>query len=77
MDLLKGFPRAVWSEANLDILRWVLHRMRVNGIPSTKASARAQKVLASALGANTTLVWGSMSNVFSVNSLEKILQNVC
>ncbi|KAI0262219.1 hypothetical protein BC834DRAFT_940012 [Gloeopeniophorella convolvens] len=75
MDILGAFPRAVFSEAETDIVRWVATKLGVLRLPSAHAVKRQRDLVLSLAGSGPTSVTSSHKNLYSITDLSQILRH--
>lgn len=76
MQVMSGFPRAVFSNPELDSVRWCTSKCGVPGFPKSSELAKHRETLIEVCGAGTRIVDGKLGNTFAVNDLATILKHV-
>lgn len=74
--LLSAFPRAVFSEPELEITRWFASRFGIKKLPSIRAVKQRKNEILKQAGNAPTLVKGTLGNHFSVAKLARIIEHV-
>ncbi|KAG9084851.1 hypothetical protein FS749_004901 [Ceratobasidium sp. UAMH 11750] len=73
LTALSGFPRALYSQPELEVLTWFTGRLGVTGLSSLDQLRAIRKRIAGTFGSNPRLVTSAAGNVFSHNSLSTII----
>ncbi|KAG9096191.1 hypothetical protein FS749_008953 [Ceratobasidium sp. UAMH 11750] len=73
LTALSGFPRALYSQPELEVLTWFTERLGLSGLSSLDRLRTIRKRIADNFGSNPRLVTSAAGNVFSHNSLSTII----
>lgn len=76
IDTMSAFPRSVFSQTEMDAMRWFTTKCGIRGLPTLSDVQRHRKAILQAAGAGTKLVQGALGNSFAVNDLGRILAHV-
>ncbi|KAJ7455176.1 hypothetical protein FB451DRAFT_1184503 [Mycena latifolia] len=75
LDLMSGFPRACFSEKELNATRWYAKMNGVSRQPTIKQVKNHREGILNVAGVKTTLFDGTLGNCFAVNDWFKILKH--
>ncbi|KAJ6460727.1 hypothetical protein DFH09DRAFT_1496906, partial [Mycena vulgaris] len=75
LDIMSGFPRACFSEKELNATRWYAKKNGVSGQPTIKQVKNHREDILNVAGLDTKLVDGKLGNCFAVNDWFKILKH--
>ncbi|KAF8171202.1 hypothetical protein K438DRAFT_1613188, partial [Mycena galopus ATCC 62051] len=75
LDLMSGFPRACFSEKELNATRWYAKKNGVSIQPTIKQVKNHREDILNTAGLNTKLLEGKLGNSFAVNDWFKILEH--
>ncbi|KAF7334908.1 hypothetical protein MVEN_02240500 [Mycena venus] len=75
LDLMSGFPRACFSEKELNATRWYAAKNGVSAQPTIKQVKNHRQDISNVAGLETQLVDGKLGNCFTVNDWLKILEH--
>ncbi|KAG8978953.1 hypothetical protein FRB90_008233, partial [Tulasnella sp. 427] len=73
IDTMSAFPRSVFSQTEMDAMRWFTSKCGINGLPTLSEVQRHRKAILKAAGADTKLVDGDLGNSFALNDFSRIL----
>jgi hypothetical protein len=73
---MSGFPRACFSEKELNATRWYAAKNGVSVQPTIKQVKNHRQDVLNVAGLETKLVDGKLGNCFAVNDWFKILEHV-
>jgi hypothetical protein len=76
LDLMSGFPRACFSEKELNATRWYAKKNGVSLQPTIKQVKNHRQSILNVAGLETKLIDGKLGNSFAVNDWFKILEHV-
>ena len=76
LDLMSGFPRACFSEKELNATRWYAAKNGVSAQPTIKQVKNHRPDILNVAGLATQLVEGKLGNCFAINDWLKILEHV-
>jgi hypothetical protein len=76
LDLMSGFPRACFSEKELNATRWYAKKNGVSVQPTIKQVKNHREDILNTAGLDTKLLEGNLGNSFAVNDWFKILVHV-
>ncbi|KAJ7916453.1 hypothetical protein B0H13DRAFT_2449123 [Mycena leptocephala] len=75
LDIMSGFPRACFSEKELNATRWYAKKNGVSLQPTIKQVKNHREDILNVAGLQTKLLHGKLGNTFAVNDWFKILQH--
>ena len=75
-DIMAGFPRAVYSEAEMDSTRWFAENFGVKGLLSSKQVKYSREKILKALGYTHVLQKSAMGNLYAELDLRSIIADV-
>ncbi|KAJ7840538.1 hypothetical protein B0H14DRAFT_2587418 [Mycena olivaceomarginata] len=75
LDLMSGFPRACFSEKELNATRWYAKKNGVSMQPTIKQVKNHRQDILNTAGLETKLLEGKLGNSFAVNDWFKILEH--
>ncbi|KAJ7848534.1 hypothetical protein B0H13DRAFT_1906711 [Mycena leptocephala] len=75
LDIMSGFPRACFSEKELNATRWYAKKNGVSSQPTIKQVKNHREDILNVAGLQTKLLHGKLGNTFAVNDWFKILQH--
>ncbi|KAJ7038972.1 hypothetical protein C8F04DRAFT_1321658 [Mycena alexandri] len=75
LDLMSGFPRACFSEKELNATRWYAKKNGVSLQPTIKQVKNHRPSILNVAGLDTKLVDGKLGNSFAVNDWFKIIEH--
>jgi hypothetical protein len=73
---MSGFPRACFSEKELNATRWYAKKNGVSDQPTIKQVKNHRQGILNVAGLETKLFEGKLGNLFAVNDWFKILKHV-
>lgn len=73
---MSGFPRACFSEKELNATRWYAKQNGVSNQPTIKQVKNHREDILNVAGLGTKLLDGKLGNCFAVNDWFKILKHV-
>jgi hypothetical protein len=76
LDLMSRFPRACFSEKELNATRWYAKKNGVSDQPTIKQVKNHRQGMLNVAGLETKLFEGKLGNLFAVNDWLKILKHV-
>ena len=76
MSALRGFPRALFSESELEGVRWFAHANGVPTLPSVKMIEREQEDITRVAGAAPEMYTSKMGRVYAMATLAVMLAHV-
>ncbi len=71
-----AFPRAVFSEPELNITRWFAEKCGVNDIPTVRQIKMRRKDILKLAGGNPAEMDGKLGNIYTLLDLKEILAHV-
>ncbi|KAF7364704.1 hypothetical protein MVEN_00340200 [Mycena venus] len=75
LDLMSGFPRACFSEKELNATRWYAKKNGVSMQPTIKQVKNHRQDILNTAGLETNLLEGKLGNSFAINDWFKILEH--
>lgn len=76
MDVMVAFPRALFSESEMQVTRWFAARLGVANIPTVDEVKNHRPEILRVAGASPTLHEGQLGHIYSMLDLSTILQHV-
>lgn len=76
LDVLGGFPRAMFSESELEATRWFGHSNGLSNLPSVKTVKHDRKGIVDVAGTCPRMFTSAMGNMYTMADLGSIIQHV-
>ncbi|KAG9084144.1 hypothetical protein FS749_005446 [Ceratobasidium sp. UAMH 11750] len=73
LTAMSGFPRAVFSQSELQVLAWFSERLGISGLSSMDQLKSLRARISGLFGSTPRLATSALGNIFSHNSLETII----
>ncbi|KDQ53774.1 hypothetical protein JAAARDRAFT_209796 [Jaapia argillacea MUCL 33604] len=73
LDMMNAFPRACFSEAELEATRWFAQKCGVDHLPTVRQVKGHRDQVLQTSGMNPTLVEGKLGNMFSIAEFGRIV----
>lgn len=76
LDVLRHLPRSLFSDAQMDIIRWGMEMFGVNNLPSSAVMKEIDEMLQLSCGIDTIRYKGPFGHTYYVNHLGSIIAQV-